>query len=478
MARGYGYFAKNIGLLTISNFGSKLLGFLLVPLYTNVLTTEQYGTYDILYTSVSLLIPLLTINLNEGIMRFCLDKNQSKDEVLSVAVKVFVPGCVLLGALLALNHALGAIPLLDEFTVPFVLLYVANAANGILVMYARGADRIADVAVSGILCSAVMLGLSVLLLVVFPLGLVGYFASNIAGLVVQALYIVVKGRLWRGLNLGKLTDGERGLLKRMTSYTAPMIANSISWWATNAAGKYAVMFTCGAAMNGIYSASYKIPSILSVFQSIVYSAWVLSAVQDFDPEDKRGFFSNTYNMYGFAMSVLCSIVIAIDKPLAGFLYGSDFYDAWIYVPPLLISIVFLSLASFLGGVFSAVKDSKAYAKSSTIAALCNVALSLLLVWQFGIMGASIAAAASYLVMLILRLKDARKYIKLRLRLGRDFCSYAVLAVQAALLVLLPVDSVLLYVPQLACLAVLLALYRREVLWFVRGLSRKLLGRRG
>ncbi len=477
MARGYGYFAKNIGLLTISNFGSKLLSFLLVPLYTNVLTTEQYGTYDILYTSVSLLIPLLTINLNEGVMRFCLDKDQSKDEVLSVAAKVFVPGCLILGALLALNHALGAITLLDEFAVPFILLYVANAANGILVMYARGADRIADVAVSGILCSAVMLGLSVLLLVVFPLGLMGYFASNIAGLVVQALYIVVKGRLWRSLSLGRPTDGERDLFKRMTSYTAPMIANSISWWTTNAAGKYAVIIICGTAMNGIYSASYKIPSILSVFQSIVYSAWVLSAVQDFDPDDKRGFFSNTYNTYGFAMSVLCSIVIIIDKPLAGFLYGSDFYDAWTYVPPLLISIVFLSLASFLGGVFSAVKDSKAYAKSSMVAAFCNIVLSFLLVWRLGIMGASVAATASYLVMLVLRLKDARKYIKLHLRLGRDFCSYGVLAIQAALLVLLPLDSVILYLPQFACLVVLLVLYKRELLWFVRTLSRKLLGSR-
>lgn len=475
MARGYGYFAKNIGLLTVSNFGSKFLGFLLVPLYTNVLTTEQYGTYDILYTSVSLLIPLLTINLNEGVMRFCLDKNQSKDEVLSVAAKVLVLGCFLLGLLLVLNHAFGVIPLLDEFAVPFALLYVVNAANGILVMYARGVDRIADVAVSGILCSAFMLGFSVLLLVVFPLGLTGYFASNIVGPAVQAFYIVVKGRLWRELSLGRPTNGEGNLFKRMTSYTTPMIANSVSWWVSNAAGKYAVIFICGAAMNGIYSASYKIPSILSMFQSIVYSAWVLSAVQDFDPDDKSGFFSNTYNAYGFAMSVLCSIMIIVDRPLAGFLYGSDFCDAWIYVPPLLISIVFLSLASFLGGVFSAVKDSRAYAKSSMVAALCNVILSFLLVWQCGIMGAAIAVVTSYLVMLVLRLRDARKYIKLRVRLARDFCSYAVLTIQAALLVLLPLDSALLYLPQVVCLAALLALYRRELLWFARAFSRKFFG---
>lgn len=40
----YKYLFKNVGLLTISNFGSKILSFLLVPLYTSLLTTGEYGT--------------------------------------------------------------------------------------------------------------------------------------------------------------------------------------------------------------------------------------------------------------------------------------------------------------------------------------------------------------------------------------------------------------------------------------------------
>ncbi|MBM6682559.1 lipopolysaccharide biosynthesis protein [Collinsella intestinalis] len=461
MTRGYGYFAKNVGLLTISNFGSKLLSFLLVPLYTNVLTTEQYGTYDILYTTASLLIPVLTVNINEGVLRFCLDRDANRRDVLSVSVRVFLPGAVLLAALVAANHWLRLIPLLDEYAMPFVFLYVASALNGILVMYARGADMVADVAVSGIVCSAVVLGLSVLLLVLFPLGLEGYFIANIAGLGAQCAYIVIRQRLWRQLSLKPLSRGERTLLKRMTAYTAPMIANSISWWVTNAAGKYAVIILCGSAMNGIYSASYKIPSILSVFQSIVYSAWVLSAVQDFDKDDESGFFSDTYSLYGFAMCALCSMVMIANRPLAGILYGSAFYEAWVYVPPLLISIVFLALASFLGGVFSAVRDSKAYAKSSAVTAVCNAILSMALVWRFGVMGASVAAAISYGVMLVLRLKDARRYIRLRLHLVRDSAAYAVLAAQAALLVIPGVDGLIRYALQAVCLIAIAALYRRE-----------------
>ena len=54
---------KNMGLLTIGNFASKLLSFLLVPLYTNVLTTKEYGTFDIVVTTISLLLPILSVNI-------------------------------------------------------------------------------------------------------------------------------------------------------------------------------------------------------------------------------------------------------------------------------------------------------------------------------------------------------------------------------------------------------------------------------
>lgn len=45
--KGKTYLAKNIGFLTISQFGTKLLGFFLVPLYTYILSTAEYGTYDV-----------------------------------------------------------------------------------------------------------------------------------------------------------------------------------------------------------------------------------------------------------------------------------------------------------------------------------------------------------------------------------------------------------------------------------------------
>ena len=68
--KGYKYLFKNIGLLTISQFGTKILVFLLVPLYTSVLSTSEYGTYDLFVTTINLLVPIVTLNLSDAVLLF------------------------------------------------------------------------------------------------------------------------------------------------------------------------------------------------------------------------------------------------------------------------------------------------------------------------------------------------------------------------------------------------------------------------
>ena len=79
----YKYLAKNIGVLAISNFATKLLSFFLVPLYTSILTTSEYGTYDLFSTTVYLLVPILTLNIQDATIRFSLDENYDKKNISS-----------------------------------------------------------------------------------------------------------------------------------------------------------------------------------------------------------------------------------------------------------------------------------------------------------------------------------------------------------------------------------------------------------
>ena len=64
--KGKRYLAKNIAFLTVGQFGTKLLVFFLVPLYTSVLTSAEYGTYDLYSATVGLFVPILTLNISDA----------------------------------------------------------------------------------------------------------------------------------------------------------------------------------------------------------------------------------------------------------------------------------------------------------------------------------------------------------------------------------------------------------------------------
>lgn len=69
------YLIKNTIIFTLGNLGSKLISFFLIPLYTNALTTAEYGVVDLVATVGTVAVPLLTLNICESVMRFALDED-------------------------------------------------------------------------------------------------------------------------------------------------------------------------------------------------------------------------------------------------------------------------------------------------------------------------------------------------------------------------------------------------------------------
>lgn len=453
------YLFKNISFLTLGQFGTKLLNFFLVPLYTSILSTADYGTFDFYTTTVGLLIPLGTLNIADAALRFPMDSRYDKRSVFSVCIRYLLIGLGIAGVISCINLFVWNDNPLRSYPLLFVLLFFVTALNGIILNFSKALDKVASIAFSGFLSTAVMVGLNVLFLVFLKWGLSGYFWANIIGILFQDIYLLCSIKAWNYLGQKEKFDATK---KEMREYSIPLMANTLAWWVNSLSDRYIVTWFVGIAENGIYSVGYKIPSILSVFQSIFNQAWTLSAVKDFDSEDRDTFFSSMYNGYNCCMVLLCSFLIVLTKFCAKVLYAADFYAAWRYVPFLLISVVFGSMAGFVGGVFTAVKDSKIFAKSTIIGAVSNLILNILLVRQIGAIGAAIATSVSYLIVWIMRIRHSRQYILLDIHKVRDGIGYAILVIQA-LVMLFVTEYVLLYSVEIALFLVLLVIYRDYIL---------------
>lgn len=462
----YRYLFKNIGLLTLSSFATKLLSFFLVPLYTNILTTIEYGTYDLFNSTIGILLPILTLNIQEAVLRFSLDKKKSRDSIVSISAKYLLISNLLIVIGLFINKLLNLNLIISKYSILFFLMFLVQSLSGVMSCYIRGTDRITDLSISSVITSIVTITCNIVFLIVFKWGLIGYFVANIIGPLVQSIYLMIRSNYIKHIKLVRYLSEE----KEMTFYSKPLIANSIAWWINNVSDRYVIVFFCGLAENGIYSVAGKIPSILNIFQSIFNQAWTLSAVRDFDPDDKDGFFSDTYRTYNCLMTIICSGIILFDKPLAKFLYAKDFYVAWKFVPWLTIAILFGALSGYIGGFFSAVKNSKIFATSTTIGAVINLFLNFIFTPFYGAIGAAVATSISYLLVWAFRFYQSQKYIKLRVNIRKNAISYLLLVIQATILDI--ADGTIMYILVSVLFVGICLTYANDIVLIMNKVSRR------
>lgn len=446
---------KNTGILAIGSFSSKLLTFLLVPLYTAVLTTGEYGAYDIISSAVSLLIPILTLNVSDAVLRFPLDEGEDVPSIARFGIVLtLASGVLVLVAQLAPGAPWGGVPGID-YLAP---LYLATSLYQLLTLLARGTQRFVDIAVAGILSTIVIVGLNILLLLVLPCGLDGYFVANIAGFALASAFLLVR---MRSVVFGHAAAGVAGLAARMVRYSLPLAFTVVGWWFINTSGRFIVVWACGMEANGLFSVAYKIPTILSTLASIFIQAWQVSAIKDFDGRDSDGFLRRTYGVVELLLVLSTSCLMALSPLIASFLYSGDFYSAWVYVPFLLISALLNAMAGMWGPFFSATYRTRPMAVSTVVGGVVNVGIGVPLAHLIGVQGVALAAMLSSLANWAYRGVAARSFMEADFRMGRSMALYGLLAAQAFATVI-GVSTVSLFLVDVLVIAIVLVLCRDRV----------------
>lgn len=431
----------DILLFTISSFGTRFLSFFLVPFYTNFLSTEEYGTIDLLVNTASLFLPIFTLCIYESVMRFTIE-DKKNSEYFKAGWSVSLMGAVILAVGLVIFHLVVPNLISGASLIWIWMLFACNAVYNIFTSYMRATDRVSVMVEASLFNSVILLSMNIWLIAYVKIGINGYFISTVTGLVVASLYMALRILLSkRHLKMDSAQSAEepnadtssptsyqtnerhtwlafgvsanKSIISDMFKYCVPLIFTAIAWWINSSLDRYFVSGMMGVSANGIYSVSYKIPNILTAFQTVFTQAWSISAVTAFDKDDKDGFMGHTYEMFAMLMIMACSGIMLINEPLSRILYAKEFYEATYYVPYILIATLFSALAGYFGGIFAAVKDSKTCAASTIISATVNMVLNAVFIPLFGIAGAAVATMISYFCSWIVRAVVARKYIKMK-----------------------------------------------------------------
>lgn len=422
----YKKLVKNSVVFFIGNLGSKVITFLIVPFYTYYLTTAEYGTADLVTTTVNLLVPFAMVGMNEAVLRFTVSKEVDVKTIASNSLLVVIAGWLICWLLFPLFRMFSVI---GDNVVCFLLLLCLTSFNYVFMQLLRGIGKSKAFAANGVVITFVTAFSNVLALAVWHLGVGGYLASMVVAQFIGALHIIVSCRLWNYLAFSSLN---RHALNAMLTYCIPLIPNSLMWWIMSASDRYVILFFIGASANGIYNVAQKIPQIVNIVYNIFMQAWQISAIEERESADNARFQSTVFRYIFVVLAVASSLIAATAYPVYTFLMSSSYEGSWQPVAMLSLANLFSCVAAFFGTTYVVTKESKKAFSTTAIGAIVNIALTLLLVPAFGIMGAAGATAISYAVIAAVRARDTRKFIKLDFHRGEIAASFILIGAQVAL----------------------------------------------
>lgn len=397
---------KNTTLLIICTILNKAFGFLLIPMFSRWLTTEQYGTYDVLASYASLLVPVITIACADALFRFCLDKDADIPKYITNSISLIVFNIIVFGIIfLILNKFIQY----QYFGFLYILL-IAECVDNMIQGYLRGIKHLDVYGYCKAIGVVLIGGFTALLVLVFDMGTLGITLGYVLGYLSSDFLAVIITRVWKYIDVKKVSAET---IKEMLAYSWVLVPNSLSWWVMNASDRLLISVFLDPAANGIYAITSKIPTVCSSVFSVFSITWQQTSAEMINDEDRDSYFNEVYNKMICLLVTLCAGIVSLNYFLFHIIFDISYIEGQLYAPILVTSAIFLSLSQYFGGIEIALKRPKENSITTIIGAAVNFAINIAFIKVIGLYAAAISTLIANIVVMFIRKNKLSKLIKIK-----------------------------------------------------------------
>ncbi|WP_169833700.1 flippase [Caldithrix abyssi] len=402
---------KNSIIYSFGNVSAKLVGFILLPIYTQYLTIADYGVLAILEITGQFLSSIFDLGLSFALNRWYWEeefKNRQKTLFFTIFSTLVLVGSGLLILLLYFSDFLAVVLFsAGKYGLLIKLMSITVALNILsrsILNLMRIQERSTLYAVSNLARFTVNLVLTIYFVVNLEKGIAGIYLAQIVGFLVFFLFLT------KYFLQNVRFKFERKVLKSMLAFGLPMVLTSIAGIILSITDRYSLKFLADLNDVGIYSFAFKISNSIKVFigQSI---SWALTPVmyKMMSSKDNVRFYSKTLTYFTFILILFVFILSLYAKELIVLISRSEqYYPAYQIVPIISFAILFGLLRNITAIGINIKKKTKITALVITFVAILNIGLNILLVPSYKAMGASVATLISQILAFVLITRYSQK----------------------------------------------------------------------
>jgi len=403
---------KNSVIYSISPLSTKLVGFILLPIYTSYFSVSDYGVLGILEVTSLVLISILGFGLYWAFNRWYWDKQYSNEQksIFFTILSFLVFTSALFLALLFVSAEFISEFLFDNKEYSFLFKLMSAAAmfeiiGRIPLTLLKLQEKPGLYSLFNIIKLITNLFLTIYFIVYLEKGLEGIYLAQVIGGTV--FIISLSGYTYKNIEFRLNLK----LLKEMLVFSLPLVVASISGIILSITDRYSLKFMSDLSSVGLYALGYKVANSIKVFiVNSVHLALSPIIYKKMNDSDNKEFYKKILTNFSFGVMLFVLLVSAFGKEgIQLIAKDPTYWDSYKTIRIIAFSIRFGMMKDVVAIGIHLTKKTKIMAGIVTIVSILNILLNITLIPLFGITGAAYATLTSQIVYFFIVYHSAQKY---------------------------------------------------------------------
>ena len=420
-----------------STIVGRFLNFLLVPFYTNVFPPSEYGINTLIFAYIALMNVIFSLGFESGYFKFAstLEVGTPKENFSHPFFTILLNSALLSTIILILAPQITSLISLNEKYVNFVyysaFILFFDAIAWVPFASLRLHNKAVRFTVIKITNIVINVALNFILVLVFKMGLVAVFISNLAASIVT--FLLLSPEIFKNLAF----TFNKKLFNELWRFSLPYVPAGLTAIMVQVVSRPIMQFLTDEASVGIFQANYRLGVVMMLVCQMFEYAWRPFFLNNAREPNAKQIFSKVLTVFvGFASVVFVVLTFFTDNivrlPIGHgrHIIGPQYWEGIYIVPIILFAYLFNGIyINFMAGIYIE-KKTKYLPAITGLGAGINIVFNLLLIPKFGLYGAAIATFVSYLAMAIYIYKVSQKFYPVSYDLKRV---YALILLNVAVL---------------------------------------------
>ena len=389
--------AKTAILNTVANCISLVVGMIMIPIVTRVLSTEQMGIANTFISTRNTVVIIITCSVYAYVHKAMIEfKDEKKSYIFSIIVFSILAVVISFCISLIFKEKLMKLLSLDNFL--YYWLYISClgfALYSIADYYCIFQNKYYIVAMIVLSVGPISQFLSVGLSYVLEND---KYIGRVIGLDFVYLLVAVCLIVW--MFVGRRPKFKTKYVKTTLAFTIPIMPHLLSQMVLTQCDLVMISYFCGSSKSGIYSMGHTVGFLALTVMSQIMASWSPWVYRRMEDKEFKTIFDNSKLIVLVGAYISIGLLTISTELIKIFL--TDVYSPCIYiVPTLVVAMFFQFIYIFVYDFQFFNKKAKSIAASSIVAAIFNLITNYIFIPKFGFLAAGFTTLASYFVLLMI-----------------------------------------------------------------------------